>query len=81
MVSMSNDNDDKNEEDNNYVKTNAYVLDMLNTRARKKIRQRGGLLTTEHALKLVMKEDKQEIIDDVASQLREGSSLCWQRLT
>jgi hypothetical protein len=68
VVGMS-ENDDNNEEYNNYVlndgiwakidaQTNAYVLDMLYTRARKKIRQHSGLLTSEEALKLVMKEDK-----------------------
>jgi hypothetical protein len=77
-----NDNDNDNEEYNNYVKSNgiwqkldakanAFVRDWFNTWARKKIRQHGGLLTTQKALRLVMKEDKQEMIDDIAKELRE----------
>jgi hypothetical protein len=75
------ENDDNNEEYNNYVlndgiwakidaKSNVAIMDMFYTRARKKIRQHSGLLTTEEALKLVMKEDKQEMINDIVQDLR-----------
>jgi hypothetical protein len=52
------------------AESNARILDMLYTRARKKILQHSGLLTTEEALKLVMKEDKQEMINDIVEELR-----------
>jgi hypothetical protein len=72
---------DNNEEYNNYVlsdgiwakidaQTNADILDMLYTRARKKIRQRGGMLSTQDALELVMKEDREEMIGDIVQDLR-----------
>ena len=76
------ENDDNNEECNNYVlndgiwakidaQMNARILDMLYTRARKKIRQRGGMLTTQQALGLVLKEDKEEILnEEVVEKLR-----------
>jgi hypothetical protein len=52
-------------------KINAKILDWFNTRARLKIRKHGGLLTTNEALKLVMTEDRQAIIDYVAQELQE----------
>ena len=60
------------EENNDDVQIHSLVRDMLNTRARKKIRQHGGLLTTESATKRVLREDREEIIGDVARQLRQG---------
>ena len=53
------------------AKANADIMDMLYTRARKKIRQRGGMLTTQQALGLVLKEDKEEILnEEVVEKLR-----------
>jgi hypothetical protein len=78
---MSENDDNNNEEYNNYVlsdgiwakidaQTNADILDMLYTKARKKIRQRGGMLSTQDALELVMKEDREEMINDIVQDLR-----------
>jgi hypothetical protein len=77
---MSNKNNDNNEEYNNYVlrdgiwakinaQTNASILDMIYTRARKKIRERSGLLSTP-AVELVLKEDRDEMLDDIVESLR-----------
>jgi hypothetical protein len=75
------DNNTAEEEYNQYVLSNgihakvdaiinAEILDMLYTRARQKIRQRGGMLTTQDALKLVLEQDREairnEAIDDIA---------------
>lgn len=58
------------------AKANAGVLDILYTKARKKIRQHGGMLKTEDVVKLVLKEDRQELIDDIVQDLRkEGHPL------
>jgi hypothetical protein len=81
---MSNnnlDNDDNNEEYNQYVlsdgiwakidaQTNASILDMIYTRARKKIRERSGLLSTPAAVELVLKEDRDEMLNDIVESLR-----------
>jgi hypothetical protein len=82
-VSKNNNDNDKNndEEYNNYVlsdgiwakidaQTNASILDMIYTRARKKIRERSGLLSTPAAVELVLKEDKDEMLNDIVESLR-----------
>lgn len=80
-MSNNNNNNNDNEEYNQYVisdgiwakidaQTNASILDMIYTRARKKIRERSGMLSTPDAVALVLKEDKQEMIDDIVEELR-----------
>ena len=82
MGSTVSESNNDNEEYNSYVRsngifakidaqTNASIRDWFNIRARKKIRQHSGLLTTKQALKLVMKEDKQQMIDDISQELKE----------
>jgi hypothetical protein len=81
------ENDKYNEEYNIYVITdgiwakidaqvNTDILDICNAKMRKKIRQRGGMIRTADAVKLVLKEDRQELIDDIVQNLRkEGHPL------
>jgi hypothetical protein len=52
------------------AKANAYVIDVINAKARKKIRQHSGMLTTEQAVQLVLRDDREELINDVADDLR-----------
>jgi hypothetical protein len=54
------------------AKTNADVLDFFYTKARRKIRAHGGMLSTQDALELVMKEDREEMIRDIVQDLRKG---------
>jgi hypothetical protein len=74
------ENDDNNEEYNNYVLSDGIwakldakidqqirteILDRIYTRTRERIKEKGGLITHDDAMKFVLKEDKQKILDDM----------------
>jgi hypothetical protein len=41
------------------------ILDRIYTRTRERIKEKGGLITHDDAMKFVLKEDKQKILDDM----------------
>jgi hypothetical protein len=78
-MAMSENNND-NEEYNNYVLSDGIwakldakidqqirteIFDRVYTRTRERIKEKGGLITHDDAMKLVLKEDKQKILDDM----------------
>lgn len=85
---MSDDDQKYGEEYNQYVlsdgiwakldaKSNAAIMDMFYTRARKKIRERGdGMLTTKQALDIICKDDKEKekLLDEVIDDFKKSSS-------
>jgi hypothetical protein len=74
------DNEGYGEEYNNYVKSDGIwakldaqqnaqirteILDRIYTRTRERIKEKGGMIRHEDAMKLVLQEDKQKILDDM----------------
>jgi hypothetical protein len=79
-MSKNEDDDNNNEEYNNYVLSDGIwakldakidlqirteILDRIYTRTRERIKEKGGLITHDDAMQLVLQEDKQKILDDM----------------
>ena len=75
-----NNSEEYGEEYNNYVKSDGIwkkldlklyqeirieLLDRVYTRTRERIKEKGGMIRHEDAMKLVLQEDKQKILDDM----------------
>jgi hypothetical protein len=79
-MSKNEDDDNNNEEYNNYVLSDGIwakldakidlqirteILDRIYTLTRERIKEKGGLITHDDAMQLVLQEDKQKILDDM----------------